>query len=66
MARILGAQEQPLSSAHDGISPATDPLLVQAKSDARRCLDILEMVSAPEMQKTRTEVLRTAFLDILW
>ena len=48
------------------MSPATDPLLMQAKDDARKTLDILDMVSAPEMQKTRTEVLRTAFADITW
>jgi hypothetical protein len=67
MARILGQQEQPLSPTHDGLPPSADPLLQLAKEDARRCLEILDDVGiAPEMQKTRTEVLRTAFLDILW
>jgi hypothetical protein len=66
MARILGTQEQPLSPTHDGMSPAADPSLMQAKEDARKTLEILDMVSAPEMQKTRTEVLRTAFADITW
>jgi hypothetical protein len=67
MARILGQQEVPLSPSHHGSSPATDPLLHLAKEDARKCLEILDLVGiAPEMQKTRTEVLRTAFLDILW
>lgn len=66
MARILGAQEQPLSPRHDGLSPASDPLLLQAKNDARKTLEILDMVSEPEMQKTRTDVLRTAFADITW
>jgi hypothetical protein len=67
MARILGQQEQPLSPIHDGLPPSADPLLQLAKEDARKCLEILDDVGiAPEMQKTRTEVLRTAFLDILW
>lgn len=49
------------------MSPSDDPLLVGAKEDARRTLDILEHVgSAPELQKTRTEVLRAAFNDIAW
>jgi hypothetical protein len=66
MARILGQQEQPLSPTHNG-PPSSDPLLQLAKEDARRCLEILDVVGiAPEMQKTRTEVLRTAFADILW
>lgn len=67
MARILGTQEQPLSPEKGGMSPASDPLLMMAKEDARKTLDILEHVGgAPEMQKTRTEVLRTAFADIHW
>ncbi|KAH7359852.1 fungal-specific transcription factor domain-containing protein [Pyrenochaeta sp. MPI-SDFR-AT-0127] len=67
MARILGQQEQPLSPSHNGMPPSSDPLLQLAKDDARKCLDILDLVGiAPEMQKTRTEVLRTAFSDILW
>lgn len=39
-----------------------------AKVDVKRMLDILEHVgtSAPEMQKTRTEVLRLAYEAILW
>jgi hypothetical protein len=66
MARILGQQEQPLSPTHSG-PPSSDPLLQLAKEDARKCLEILDLVGiAPEMQKTRTEVLRTAFADILW
>jgi hypothetical protein len=67
MARILGQQEQPLSPTHNGMPPSSDPLLQLAKEDARKCLEILDLVGiAPEMQKTRTEVLRTAFADILW
>ncbi|KAJ4312571.1 hypothetical protein N0V94_007387 [Neodidymelliopsis sp. IMI 364377] len=66
IARILGQQEQPLSPGHNG-PPSSDPLLMLAKEDARKCLEILDVVGiAPEMQKTRTEVLRTAFADILW
>ena len=67
MARILGQQAQPLSPTQSGLPPSSDPLLKDAKADARKCLEILDLVgSAPEMQKTRTEVLRTAFADILW
>ena len=67
MARILSTQEQPLTSHAPGLSPATDPLLAMAKDDARKTLDILDMVGvAPELQKTRTEVLRTALAEIMW
>jgi hypothetical protein len=67
MARILGQQEQPLSPVNNSLPPSSDPLLQLAKDDARKCLEILDLVGiAPEMQKTRTEVLRTAFADILW
>jgi hypothetical protein len=67
MVRILGQQAQPLSPSHNGLPPSSDSLLSLAKSDARKCLEILDLVGiAPEMQKTRTEVLRTAFADILW
>lgn len=67
MARILSQQEQPLSPTHSGMPPSSDTLLQLAKEDARRCLEILDLVGiAPEMRKTRTEVLRTAFADILW
>lgn len=67
MARILSQQEQPLTIKGTGLSPASDPLLRMAKEDSRKTLEILDMVGgAPELQKTRTEVLRTAFSDILW
>ncbi|OAL43059.1 hypothetical protein IQ07DRAFT_616681 [Pyrenochaeta sp. DS3sAY3a] len=67
MARILGAQAEPLSPDTNGMPPSSDSLLQLAKDDARKCLEILDVVGiAPEMRKTRTEVLRTAFLDILW
>ncbi|KAF2199423.1 hypothetical protein GQ43DRAFT_376268 [Delitschia confertaspora ATCC 74209] len=68
IARILGTQEKPLSPSKQHLSPVSDPLLVAAKEDARRTLEILDHVGsgAPEMQKTRTDVLRTAFADIVW
>ncbi|KAF1968578.1 hypothetical protein BU23DRAFT_558450 [Bimuria novae-zelandiae CBS 107.79] len=66
MARILGTQEKPLSPENHGLSPALDPLLNAARQDAKYCLKILDMVSAPEVQKTRTDVLRTALADINW
>ncbi|KAJ4289134.1 hypothetical protein N0V90_011476 [Kalmusia sp. IMI 367209] len=66
MARILGTQERPLDPEGHGLSPSSDPLLTAARADAKHCLNILDMVSAPEMQKTRTEVLRTAMADINW
>jgi hypothetical protein len=45
-----------------------EPLFVRAKEDVRRVLDILEQVgsAAPEMQKTRTDVLRSGFEAIRW
>ncbi|KAF2194314.1 hypothetical protein K469DRAFT_709828 [Zopfia rhizophila CBS 207.26] len=67
MARILGMQEQPLSPSKADMSPASEPLFMMAKEDARKTLNILDLVGvAPEMQKTRTEVLRKAFADITW
>lgn len=66
MARMLGAQEKPLTIEDRDASPASDPLLAAAREDAKHCLAILDMVSAPEVQKTRTDVLRTALADIIW
>lgn len=68
MARILSVQDQPLSTADLSQSPASEPLSILAKADAKRTLEILELVGsgAPEMQKTRTDVLRSAFEEILW
>jgi hypothetical protein len=45
-----------------------DTFFVQAKNDVRRVLEILEQVgsAAPEMQKTRTEVLRASYEAIRW
>ena len=41
---------------------------MQAKNDVRHVLEILEQVgsAAPEMQKTRTDVLRSAYEAIRW
>ena len=71
MARILATQERPLSPSPTdighGASPASDPLLAASKEDVRKMLDILNLEDGKaEMQKTRTDVLRTAFADILW
>ncbi len=43
-------------------------LMIQAKEDVRMVLEILEQVgnSDPEMQKTRTDVLRSAYEAIHW
>jgi hypothetical protein len=67
MARILSVQDQSLSTADLSQSPASEPLSMLAKADVRQTLEILELVgsSAPEMQKTRTDVLRSAFEEIL-
>jgi hypothetical protein len=45
-----------------------ESLLVQAKDDVRLVLEILEQVgnSSPEMQKTRTDVLRSAYEAVQW
>jgi hypothetical protein len=68
MARILTVQAQSLQQHSPGLTLATEPLFAMAKMDVQRVLEILDMVGnvAPEMQKTRTEVLRTAFEDIRW
>jgi hypothetical protein len=57
-----------MSPAQFGIPPGSDPLFILAKVDVRKTLDILELVGSvsPEMQKTRTDVLRSAFEDITW
>jgi hypothetical protein len=64
-----------LSTCHPGSGTPTnrqgvvEPLFLEARDDVKRVLEILEQVgtaSAPEMQKTRTEVLRAAFESIQW
>ncbi|OCL10362.1 hypothetical protein AOQ84DRAFT_230832, partial [Glonium stellatum] len=67
MARILSTQDQSFT-ADSSLPPSLDPLFVLAKADVRRTLEILDIVGsgAPEMQKTRTDVLRCAFEEIPW
>ncbi|KAF2089737.1 hypothetical protein K490DRAFT_37819 [Saccharata proteae CBS 121410] len=70
MARLLVMQEQADSSPYLRYtkSPIEESLLVVAKNDIRHVIDILEHVGsgAPEMQKTRVDVLRTVFEEITW
>ncbi|KAL1615293.1 hypothetical protein SLS54_009072 [Diplodia seriata] len=69
MARLLVIQQQEDSPyQRQTKAPIEEPLLVAAKHDIRKVIEILDHVGsgAPEMQKTRTEVLRTAFEDIAW
>ncbi|OJD32176.1 zn 2cys6 transcription factor [Diplodia corticola] len=69
MARLLVIQQQEDSPYQKQTkAPIEEPLLVAAKHDIRKVIEILDHVGsgAPEMQKTRTEVLRTAFEDIAW
>ncbi|KAL1386714.1 fungal-specific transcription factor domain-containing protein [Phyllosticta capitalensis] len=68
MARLLAVQQQPDSPFQNQMkAPIEEMLLVAAKHDIRKVIEILDHVgsgAAPEMQRTRTEVLRTAFEDI--
>jgi len=72
MANLLAAYQpvpQPTTaspSLNEG--PIIETLFAEAKEDVKRMLEILEHVgsAAPEMQKTRTEVLRRAFEAIHW
>jgi hypothetical protein len=72
MANLLAAYQpvpQPLSaSSAYPESPLIETLFAESKEDVKRMLEILEHVgsAAPEMQKTRTDVLRTAFEAIHW
>lgn len=45
-----------------------EPVFLEAREDVRRVLEVLEHVgsAAPEMQKTRTSVLRAAYEAIMW
>lgn len=45
-----------------------DPIYAESKDAIQKMLEIIENVgsAAPEMQKTRTEVLRTAWEAIQW
>ncbi|KAJ9657554.1 hypothetical protein H2201_008155 [Coniosporium apollinis] len=70
ISKLLAAdrQQQPMSPGRLPRSAIPETLFVAAKVDVRKMLDILEHVGsgAPETQKTRTEVLRTAFEGIPW
>jgi hypothetical protein len=58
----------PQSSVAMAQQGMVEPFFMRAKQDVRRVLDILEQVgsAAPEMQKTRTDVLRSAYEAIRW
>jgi hypothetical protein len=63
MSTLLAAYYPTLVSMGDQI----EPLFILVKEDVRRVLEILEQVStAQEMQKTRTDVLRSAYESIGW
>lgn len=51
-----------------GSTGLVEPFFLSAKDDVRHVLEILEQVgsAAPEMQKTRTDVLRSAYEAIRW
>jgi hypothetical protein len=72
MANLLAAYQpvpQPVSTSPlMNEMPIIETLFAEAKDDVKRMLEILEHVgsSAPEMQKTRTEVLRKSFENIHW
>jgi hypothetical protein len=72
MANLLAAYQpvpQPIpASPRVNEGPIVESLFAESKEDVKRMLDILEHVgsAAPEMQKTRTEVLRLAFEAIHW
>jgi len=50
------------------MNPVVDPIFAASKDAIRKMLEIIEHVgsAAPEMQKTRTEVLRTAWEAMQW
>jgi hypothetical protein len=68
MANLLGAYQPTPSSPVLGMKPVVDPVFAGSKDAIRKMLEIIEHVgsAAPEMQKTRTEVLRTAWEAIQW
>jgi hypothetical protein len=67
MSSLLSAYHPPNQLAM-GQGVLMEPFVLQAKEDVRRVLEILEQVgsAAPEMQKTRTDVLRCAYEAIRW
>jgi hypothetical protein len=69
MAKVLAAYSpSSVTSPPAGSFSKLEPIFVDAKEDVKRMLDIIEHVgsAAPEMQKTRTEVLRIAVEAIQW
>ncbi|KAE9970685.1 hypothetical protein EG328_006110 [Venturia inaequalis] len=68
MANLLGAYHPSPSSPVLGLKHGADPVFAGSRDAIRRMLEIIEHVgsAAPEMQKTRTEVLRTAWEAIQW
>jgi hypothetical protein len=67
MAALLSTYH-PASGTPTGHQGVVEPLFLEAREDVKRVLEVLEQVgtAAPEMQKTRTEVLRAAFESIQW
>lgn len=67
MSNLLSAYQPAIADNGQG-PPRIDPMFSEAKVDIIRMLEILDYVgsAAPEMQKTRTEVLRTAVEGIQW
>lgn len=68
MAKLLGAYQLTPSSPAPGTNLVVDPVFADSRDAVRKMLEIIELVgsAAPEMQKTRTEVLRTAWEAIPW
>jgi hypothetical protein len=68
MSQLLAATYPSQAISGAVLSAIVDPFFLEAREDVRRVLEILEKVSnaAPEIQKTRTGVLRTAFEAIRW
>lgn len=66
MSNLLAAYNPSMSSGLD--ESKSYPLFIDAKADVRRMLEIVEHIgsAAPEMQKTRGEVLRKAVEAIQW
>jgi hypothetical protein len=64
----MAAYQPPPLSPNTTKGHVIEPLFIEAKADVKRMLEILEHVgsAAPEMQKTRTEVLRRAVEAIHW
>jgi len=68
MSTLLAAYHPGRSIGGSTTQAMIDPFILEARDDVRRVLEILEQVgsASPEMQKTRTDVLRTAYEAIRW